>query len=614
MAEQQLVEESLKRPHPEGDSSLEPPLKKLKTEDTNVEAPKSELVTSLPSVPSQNQEVPQEVKEVKEELKEEQMTVEPKQQQQETVSSSNNNTQPTSLTTKESVENNSSSLNSSGAPREAKEVVNNRYLGLAHAGEYRDEYKSKLPVNHIILPNFATESFAEEVQSSLQQEDWFHKKNDKVLLETTEDLLESRESALRDLRQALRSDMFREFIRAITGLHDQISVGELVGLVYNKGGHSLCHNDLQGPRRLAFMWCLVPKDWSKEDAGAMAFYDYDKHGQPISPSPYLIHPTWNTAILFELNSTSHYQISEIMSDKEHLSIVAYFHSTTPINTPQLLSEPPLPKISPSGLPAGFNIKEWISPEHTTPTASRKYHTKFEKDGSIAITNFFSKEKYERIEAGLKSGHTQWTPIGPPHRRHYDTLGRWGNETEISDIAQVKLFLRSKAFINWVESITGLSVYEVLRGEVRRFKHKDYTLVADNDENITSEGLDVLVGFQDAEWTDEDGGYTTYLDSEDELLSLVPIRNTLCLVHRDVGCVRFVKYVNAGAPGTRYDITNTFILASKDDDEGDDYADQQDDDYQSDDFDVEDENENDDQDNRVQDMDEEEDSDSGGGYY
>jgi len=162
-------------------------------------------------------------------------------------------------------------------------------------------------------------------------------------------------------------------------------------------------------------------------------------------------------------------------------------------------------------------------------------------------------------------------------------------------------------VSFVEQITGISVFETHRGEIRRFAHADFTLVRDNELIYALEGLDMHLGFQDGTWVDDDGGYTTYLDAEDELLTLVPSANTLSLVSREAGTMRFVKYLCNTAPGPRYDYQNSFVLASKDDDEGEDYADD-DEPYVSED-DIEDVDEN--EDNRPPPQDDDEDGDDDG---
>lgn len=62
------------------------------------------------------------------------------------------------------------------------------------------------------------------------------------------------------------------------------------------------------------------------------------------------------------------------------------------------------------------------------------------------------------------------------------------------------------------------------------------------------------------------------DSEDEgdgttsLLSVSACNNTLNLVMRDEGVMRFVKYVSASAPGSRWDIAVEYEIAQKEGEE------------------------------------------------
>ena len=59
------------------------------------------------------------------------------------------------------------------------------------------------------------------------------------------------------------------------------------------------------------------------------------------------------------------------------------------------------------------------------------------------------------------------------------------------------------------------------------------------------------------------------DDEDEdgtLLTWQPHFNCLLLVLRDEGVLRFVKYVSAAAPGSRWDICSEFEVGMVDDDE------------------------------------------------
>lgn len=56
------------------------------------------------------------------------------------------------------------------------------------------------------------------------------------------------------------------------------------------------------------------------------------------------------------------------------------------------------------------------------------------------------------------------------------------------------------------------------------------------------------------------------EDDTELLSVSASNNTLSLVYRDPGTMRFVKYVSSSAPSSRYDICMEYELPPDDDDE------------------------------------------------
>jgi hypothetical protein len=104
-------------------------------------------------------------------------------------------------------------------------------------------------------------------------------------------------------------------------------------------------------------------------------------------------------------------------------------------------------------------------------------------------------------------------------------------------------------------------------------------VAGNGEQgrIDEETGDLVGSDSDALWESGDcGGFECYIDAEDEdendkeeaaaeyndeddteLLSVSASNNTLSLVFRDPGTMRFVKYVGCRAPSSRWDISMEF---------------------------------------------------------
>ena len=71
--------------------------------------------------------------------------------------------------------------------------------------------------------------------------------------------------------------------------------------------------------------------------------------------------------------------------------------------------------------------------------------------------------------------------------------------------------------------------------------------------------------------DEDGDEED--DEDGTLLTWQPHFNCLLLVLRDEGVLRFVKYVSAAAPGSRWDICSEFEVGMVDDDEDEDEEDE-----------------------------------------
>lgn len=83
-------------------------------------------------------------------------------------------------------------------------------------------------------------------------------------------------------------------------------------------------------------------------------------------------------------------------------------------------------------------------------------------------------------------------------------------------------------------------------EVRRWKQGYYTLITDNDNQIHTNALDLMLFFQSKSWTLESGGNVSYIarDEDSELLTVSPEENCLALVYRDEETLKFTKYVNA----------------------------------------------------------------------
>jgi Rps23 Pro-64 3,4-dihydroxylase Tpa1-like proline 4-hydroxylase len=178
-------------------------------------------------------------------------------------------------------------------------------------------------------------------------------------------------------------------------------------------------------------------------------------------------------------------------------------------------------------------------------------------------------------------------------------------------------LQSSAFARFLERVTGLSAVTGYKGEIRRFRPgRDYT-VAHYGLLRPACVLDATLVFcagtgdpvdestpdshPDVQWQSGDvGGFECYIEVDEtgedekykstsltqaeergskeqededdhdedntELLSVSAANNTLSLVYRDPGTMRFVKYVSYRAPSSRWDISMEYRVTSSDGDD------------------------------------------------
>jgi len=216
---------------------------------------------------------------------------------------------------------------------------------------------------------------------------------------------------------------------------------------------------------------------------------------------------------------------------------------------------------------------------------------------------------------------KWIPVGPAHKQRFleyvgddddddvedDTKDDSPSSTAGSLLCSMKRSVfESDAFGRWLKSVTSLGMPEGHRGRVRRFRPGlDYT-VAHYGILTTSSVLDATMCFvagkgdqckydeetgdligsdDDAIWDSGDvGGFECYIaadegegeeteaddeyneDNDTKLLSVSASDNTLSLVYRDPGTMRFVKYVGSGAPSSRWDLSLEYSVIDDDDDE------------------------------------------------
>lgn len=218
--------------------------------------------------------------------------------------------------------------------------------------------------------------------------------------------------------------------------------------------------------------------------------------------------------------------------------------------------------------------------------------------------------------------SDWRTCGPAHKQRFlEYVGKVANsESSASSLScgpilgHLKRFVfESLPYARFLEAICSLGHPLGYRGRVRRFRPGlDYTVAhygilttqavldatlcfaAGNGEQcrVDESTGQVVATEDDAQWESGDcGGFECYIAADDdddcdneeegaetgaadeyndeddtELLSVSASNNTLSLVYRDPGTMRFVKYVGCQAPSSRWDISMEYEVNDDNDDE------------------------------------------------
>jgi hypothetical protein len=263
------------------------------------------------------------------------------------------------------------------------------------------------------------------------------------------------------------------------------------------------------------------------------------------------------------------------------------------------------------------LSEYINRTYLEDASITKIRQRFEDESSVLLRHFLNeewemkiKDAASKVDKKQKLGRRQvvldysvgvdenWKAIGPAHKQRF--LEYVGNPNRDStEPGSMLLFLKqtlleSPAFGRLLQSLTSLSQRTGFRGRVRRFRPGfDYTVAhygiltkkcvldatlcfvegTGNQCQYDSETEELIGTDDDAMWDSGDyGGFEVYIAADDEgsgaakeaedeyndeddteLLSVSASSNSLSLVYRDPGTMRFVKYVGNGAPGSRWDI-------------------------------------------------------------
>ncbi|GMH35924.1 hypothetical protein BSKO_03792 [Bryopsis sp. KO-2023] len=253
------------------------------------------------------------------------------------------------------------------------------------------------------------------------------------------------------------------------------------------------------------------------------------------------------------------------------------------------------------------LSNWVNPSYLKDDSIESIYQKFLSEGSIQLQDFIlpsvlngileeakaidarqlGRKPPTRYDLGTDGG---WEAVGPPHKQRYMRFNGGDEKCGALMKTLTETLFQSPEFACLLHHMTG-AIPDGFYSEVRRFRPGlDYTVahygVLSQDTRLDA----VLCIVDDQDENDDEawaggevGGYEAYLlaDEDDDgnegkeaadvyrleedeggVLSVSPACNTLNLVLRDRGLMRFVKYVGASAPGSRWDIAVEYHLGDE----------------------------------------------------
>jgi prolyl 3-hydroxylase /prolyl 3,4-dihydroxylase len=241
------------------------------------------------------------------------------------------------------------------------------------------------------------------------------------------------------------------------------------------------------------------------------------------------------------------------------------------------------------------LQKWINEVYLTPDVVEQLHEAMIDESLLELPDFLNPDLAKALHEDLSKCdqppyNDGWEIIGPPHKQRF----RYSRNAFSENLNLMELF-EHPAFRKWLYHATGLEMSSQ-RTVARHFRPgSDYTLATEHKSSsphleatlcLTPSALrpkpsgkvmgisaKTVLSTRETGWTSgEFGGYEVYLapSGDDEadpavykaadgddgvLVSSDAAWNTLTLVLRDTGVLKFVKYVSRAAWGGRWDITS-----------------------------------------------------------
>jgi len=201
-----------------------------------------------------------------------------------------------------------------------KDWINLKYLENKNIENLKLEFNSTIQFSHISINDFFLESKLIEIQNELKSENYYLEETDLYQFYRTIDFKNSTNKKILEFRNFLMSDDFINYIEQITNLKLIKNKIDLHSLKLQNTNYLLCHDDRVENRKIAFI--INFSNFKEEDGGILELIEIDKenNGKIFKR----IIPKFNKFNMFEVTDNSYHQISEVISNKDRITIGGWY--------------------------------------------------------------------------------------------------------------------------------------------------------------------------------------------------------------------------------------------------------------------------------------------------
>ncbi|KAI8370317.1 Oxoglutarate and iron-dependent oxygenase degradation C-term-domain-containing protein [Radiomyces spectabilis] len=340
-------------------------------------------------------------------------------------------------------------------------------------------------------------------------------------------------SSLFELRNAIYSNEFREFISDITGCGPlSPSKMDMSVNTYTEGCHLLNHDDVIGTRRVSFILYMPDPDepWYPSYGGALELYPVVERDTPAIEPSVSVPPKWNQFAMFTvLPGYSFHAVEEVVVEgKPRLSIQGWFHFPQPgdpgydeklgntdgksslkqleeqMDTSDNFNSYVLPMSEEEDVSLTEQDREalaaWMNPTYLNATSLQQISDRFLDESAIQLKDFLLDDLYEKmkkvtLQADQEDGltkpalpshgaglHGKWVARGSPVCQRFlavDIDCERVHDASSQLFTDLKRHFESEPFRRWLAVVSQL-IPGGYRGAARRFRPGlDYTLAKAN---------------------------------------------------------------------------------------------------------------------------------------